>query len=80
MSNGAFDALSAREPPLSRYAQAGQPELNDIEVLWRDLKRHHLAHYTFTGPDDLDCAIHEAVVKLNTERNRHPLANQPIAA
>ena len=25
-------------------------------------------------------AIHEAVVKLNTERNRHPLANQRIAA
>jgi transposase len=61
---------------LPKYA----PELNDIEVLWRDLKRHHLAHYTFTGPDDLDCAIHEAVVKLNTERSRHPLANQPIAA
>src|SRR5215218_9304539 len=61
---------------LPKYA----PELNDIEVLWRDLKRHHLAHSTFTGPDDLDCAIHEAVIKLNTERNRHPLANQRIAA
>src|SRR3954462_14679028 len=33
-----------------------------------------------TGPDGLDCAIHEAVVKLNAERNRHPLANQRIAA
>ena len=61
---------------LPKYA----PELNDIEVLWRDLKRHHLAHSTFTGPDDLDCAIHEAVIKLNTERNRHPLANQHMAA
>ena len=61
---------------LPKYA----PELNDIEVLWRDLKRHHLAHQTFTGPDDLDRAIHEAVVKLNTERNRHPLANQRIPA
>jgi transposase len=61
---------------LPKYA----PELNDIEVLWRDLKRHHLAHSTFTGPDDLDCAIHEAVIKLNTERNRHPWANQRIAA
>jgi transposase len=61
---------------LPKYA----PELNDIEVLWRDLKRHHLAHSTFTGPDDLDCAIHEAVIKLNAERNRHPLANQRIAA
>jgi transposase len=61
---------------LPKYA----PELNDIEVLWRDLKRHHLAHQTFSGPEDLDCAIHEAVIKLNTERNRHPLANQRIAA
>ena len=24
-------------------------ELNDIEELWRDLKRHHLAHQTFGG-------------------------------
>ena len=35
---------------LPKYA----PELNDIEDLWRDLKRHHLAHQTFTGPEDLD--------------------------
>ena len=61
---------------LPKYA----PELNDIEVLWRDLKRHHLAHQTFTGPDDLDCAIQEAVMKLNTERNRHPPLNQQMAA
>ena len=61
---------------LPKYA----PELNDIEVLWRDLKRHHLAHQTFTGPDDLDCAIQEAVIKLNTERNRHPRLNQQMAA
>jgi hypothetical protein len=61
---------------LPKYA----PELNDIEVLWRDLKRHHLAHQTFTGPDDLDRAIHKAVMKLNAERNPHPWANQQIAA
>jgi transposase len=61
---------------LPKYA----PELNDIEAVWRDLKRHHLAHQTFTGPDDLDRAIHEAARKLNTERNRHPWANQQIAA
>src|SRR5215218_8195829 len=61
---------------LPKYA----PGLNDSEVLWRDLKRHHLAHQTFTGPDDLDCAIHEAVMQLNAERNRHPWANQQIAA
>jgi len=61
---------------LPKYA----PELNDIEGVWRDLKRHHLAHQTFTGPDDLDRAIHQAVITLNTERNRHPWANQRIAA
>jgi len=61
---------------LPKYA----PELNDIEGVWRDLKRHHLAHQTFNGPDDLDCAIHEAVMKLNAERNRHPCANQQMAA
>jgi len=61
---------------LPKYA----PELNDIEGLWRDLKRHHLAHQTFAGPDDLDQAIHDAVRKLNTERSRHPLANHRTAA
>jgi hypothetical protein len=61
---------------LPKYA----PELNDIEPAWRDLKRHHLAHRTFTGPDDLDRAIHGAVAKLNAERNRDPLASQQIAA
>jgi hypothetical protein len=61
---------------LPKYA----PELNDIEPTWRDLKRHHLAHQTFTGPDDLDRAIHDAVTKLNAERNRDPLASQRIAA
>ena len=61
---------------LPKYA----PELNDIEPVWRDLKRHHLAHQTFTGPDDLDRAIHDAVANLNAERNRDPLAGQRIAA
>ena len=61
---------------LPKYA----PELNDIEDVWRDLKRHHLAHMTFTGPDDLDQSIHEAVAKLNQERNRHPLDRQRSAA
>jgi hypothetical protein len=56
------------------------PELNDIEPTWRDLKRHHLAHQTFTGPDNLDRAIHDAVTKLNAERNRDPLASQRMAA
>jgi DDE superfamily endonuclease len=61
---------------LPKYA----PELNDIEPTWRDLKRHHLAHQTFTGPEDLDRAIHDAVTKLNAERNRDPLARQRTAA
>ncbi len=61
---------------LPKYA----PELNDIEPIWRDPKRHYLAHRTFTGPDDLDRAIHDAVTKLNAERNRDPLASQRIAA
>jgi transposase len=61
---------------LPKYA----PELNDIEGVWRDLKRHHLAHQTFTGPQDLDRAIQDAVMKLNAERNPHPWANQLIAA
>ena len=61
---------------LPKYA----PELNDIEPAWRDLKRHHLAHRTFAGPEGLECAIHDAVAKLNAERCRDPLASQRIAA
>ncbi len=61
---------------LPKYA----PELNDIEEVWRDLTRHHLAHQTFTGAEDLDQAIHEAVMELNRERNRHPLPNHRRAA
>ena len=56
------------------------PELNHIEAVWRDLKRHHLAHRTFTGPVDLDRAIHDAVAALNAERSHHPLGSQRIAA
>src|SRR4029453_15992144 len=61
---------------LPKYA----PELNDIEGVWRDLKRHHLAHQTFPGPDDLDRTTPGAVLKRHTERNRHPWDNQQIAA
>jgi transposase InsO family protein len=61
---------------LPKYA----PELNDIEALWRDLKRHHLAHQTFTGPEALDRAIHDAVAKLNAERRHHPLDSHRKAA
>ena len=49
---------------LPKYA----PELNDIEVVWHDLKAHHLAHQTFTDADALDREIHMAVAALNAER------------
>ena len=61
---------------LPKYA----PELNDIEVVWRDLKAHHLAHHTFADPDALDQAIRQAVDALNTERMVLPLARPRISA
>jgi hypothetical protein len=56
------------------------PELNDIEVVWHDLKAHHLAHQTFTDAEALDRAIHAAVTTLNTERALDPLVKQRISA
>jgi len=35
---------------LPKYA----PELNDIEIVWHDLKAHHLAHQTFADADALE--------------------------
>jgi len=61
---------------LPKYA----PELNDIEVVWHDLKAHHLAHQTFLDTEDLDRAIHEAVAALNRERGVDPLAKRRISA
>jgi DDE superfamily endonuclease len=61
---------------LPKYA----PELNDIEVVWHDLKAFNLAHKTFTDVDTLDAAIHSAVADLNTERNRDLLGEQRISA
>ena len=61
---------------LPKYA----PELNDIEVVWGDLKAHHLAHQTFTDPDVLDESINHAVDALNLERKRNPLGNQRLSA
>ena len=61
---------------LPKYA----PELNDIEVVWHDLKAHHLAHQTFTDAAALDLAIHHAVTDLNRERRRDPLAKLRISA
>jgi transposase len=61
---------------LPKYA----PELNDIEVVWHDLKAHHLAHQTFTDVAALDHAIHTAVQDLNRERMAVPLAKLRISA
>lgn len=61
---------------LPKYA----PELNDIEHVWRDLKRHFLAHQTFRDPGHLDQAIHDAVENLNQERQAKVCAIQRIAA
>jgi len=52
---------------LPKYA----PELNDIEIVWRDLKAHHLAHQTFTDDN---------VGALNNERRLDPLAKPRISA
>ena len=56
------------------------PELNDIEVVWRDLKAHYLAHQTFTDAKALDREIHRAVEALNNERNVDSLVNWRISA
>lgn len=61
---------------LPKYA----PELNDIERSWRDLKRHFLAHQTFSSIEELDSAVATAVDRLNHERGRHLCHNQRIAA
>jgi transposase len=61
---------------LPKYA----PELNDIEVVWHDLKAHHLAHQTFADPEALDWAIHQAVSELNVERMALPLDQSRISA
>jgi hypothetical protein len=49
---------------LPKYA----PELNDIERRWRDLKQHQLANRTVTNAGALDRPIHDAVARLNHER------------
>ena len=61
---------------LPKYA----PELNDIEIVWRDLKAHHLAHQTFANTETIDIAIHRAVAAVNSKRNRHPWDKSRISA
>ena len=81
VSNATTAALAARAHWLTvEWLPKYAPELNDIEVVWHDLKAHHLAHQTFTDADALDHAIHAAVTALNSERNRDLLGNQRISA
>ncbi len=62
---------------LPKYA----PELNDIEEVWRDLKRHHLAHRTFADAEQLQQTIHQSVTAMNRERVRpYSCDSQRIAA
>jgi transposase len=49
------------------------------ELVWHDLKAHHLAHHTFTDARTLDQAIHAAVVAFNNERCLEPLVNRRIS-
>ena len=80
-SKASLAALAARAHGLTvEGLPKCAPELNDIEVVWRDLKAHHLAHQTFTDVEALDQAIHAAVTALNRERMPHPLANLRISA
>jgi transposase len=65
--------LTVEWPP--KYAQ----ELNDIEVVWHDLKDHHLAHQTFPDITAAGQAIHTAAVHHNRERV-DPLADLRISA
>ena len=52
-------ALAARAHWLTvEWLPKHAPELNDIEVVWRDLKGHRLAHQTFADTDAPDRAIH----------------------
>ena len=56
-SKATTKALAARAAWLTvEWLPKYAPELNDIERTWRDLKRHHLAHRTFTDADALDQA------------------------
>ncbi len=81
VSKATLAALAARAHWLTvEWLPKYAPELNDIEVVWHDLKAHHLAHQTFTDAETLDAAIHHAVAALNSERNRDLLGNQKISA
>jgi transposase len=74
-------ALEARQHWLTvEWLPKYAPELNDIEVVWHDLKAHHLAHQTFTDVEVLDREIHAAVEALNIERKTDSLVKRRISA
>ena len=81
VSKASLRALEARKHWLTvEWLPKYAPELNDIEVVWHDLKAHHLAHQTFTDGAALDRAVHAAVAALNRERSVDPLVSQRISA
>jgi len=69
-------ALAARPWLTVKRLPKYGPELNDIEHVWRDLKRHVLAHQIFRAPH----APNAAVSKLRAERRPQPCANLRLAA
>jgi len=81
LSKASRAALAARQHWLTvEWLPKYAPELNDIEVVWGQLKGRHLAHQTFADPDALDQSIHAAVRQLNAQRNTLPLGKQRISA
>jgi len=81
VSKASRAALAERAHWLTvKWSPKYAPELNDIEIVWGDLKARHLAHRTFSDLEMLDTAIHGAGAALNSERNRDPLAQQRISA
>lgn len=80
-SKASLAALDARKHWLTvEWLPKYAPELNHIELVWHDLKAHHLAHQTFTDTNHLDRTIHAAVSALNRERLVVPLAKSRISA
>ena len=79
-ASSTLKAIEARKHSLTvEWLPKYAPELNDIEVVWHDLKARHLAHQTFADADALDRAIHAAVGALNRERTINPLVIQKIS-
>jgi transposase len=57
VSKVSLAALAARAHWLTvEWLPKHTPELNDIEVVWHDLKAYQRAHQTFTGVAALDQA------------------------